>query len=564
MPGPVVADDRHPLSPVSASALTAAPTTLERTLVAGSVARAGRARGYRRLTVGAGEPRLVGDPLGLGSALGPGARSVLRLVHFTDFQLADVQSPGRFEFFQALIGRKGAETFVPAQRPQEALAAHAAEMMIRTVGRLGESPETGAPVGLALATGDSVDNAQANELAMFLALLGGGEVTPGSGAPGYDGVQAAGWPSRLYWHPDPGADDDFKTEFGYPEHPGLLERAMAPFRASGLPVPWLSCFGNHDGLVLGTAIPTDGYRAAVVGSRKAVAPPDGPDLLSREAELLSHPEHLLTGPARSVAADPARRLVGRAEFVAAHLRAAGRPAGHGYRPENVREQTAYAVYDEVEAVRIVLLDTTNLDGYHQGSVGRRQLAWLEERLAEVHSRYLAADGREVRTGNPDRLVVLASHHGLATLTNARQDPAGSEDDQPRVLAAEVRSVLHRFANVVLWLNGHRHLNAVVFWPSPHDERAGIWEVSTAAMADWPCQARVVELVAGANGSLSVLSTMVDHDSSPDPDRAEGLERLAALHRELAANVPWAGIDTHLAGTPADRNVDLVLALPFGL
>ncbi|MGB9111328.1 MAG: TIGR03767 family metallophosphoesterase, partial [Acidimicrobiales bacterium] len=509
-------------------------------------------------------PRLVCDPRHLGSALGPGARSILRLVHFTDFQIADVQSPGRFEFFQVLIGREGAGTFVPAQRPQEALAAHAVEMMIRTVGRLGDGAETGAPVGLVLATGDSIDNAQANELAMFVSLLGGGEVNPGSGKPGYDGVQAAGWPSRLYWHPDPGEDDDFKTDFGYPEQPGLLEQAMAPFWASGLTVPWLSCFGNHDGLVLGTAIATDGYRAAVVGARKAVEPPEGPDLLSREDELLSHPERFLAGTARTVVDDPARQLVGRAEFVAAHLRAAGQPAGHGYSAENLRDQTAYAVHDEGDAIRIVLLDTTNLDGYHHGSLGRRQLAWLEERLAEVHSRFRAADGREVRTANRDRLVVLASHHGLATLTNARQDPAGTEDDQPRVLAEEVRSVLHRFANVVLWLNGHRHLNAVVFWPSPYDKRAGIWEVSTAAMADWPCQARVVELVAGANGSLSVLSTMVDHDSAPDPEDAEGLARLAALHRELAANVPWAGMVTHRAGTAADRNVELVLPLPFGL
>ena len=242
-----------------------------------------------------------------------------------------MQSPGRFEFFQALIGRKGAGTFVPAQRPQESLVAHAAEMMIRTVNRLGDGPETGAPLGLALATGDSIDNSQANELAMFLSILGGGEVNPGSGAPGYEGVQAAGWPNRLYWHPDPGADDDFKTEFGYPEHPGLLERAMSPFKASGLTVPWLSCFGNHDGLVLGTAIATDGYRATVVGERKAIEPPEGPDLLSREAELVSHPERFLTGSGanRDGRSGPATRRPRRIRC---------RPPARGRRPGRSRVQ----------------------------------------------------------------------------------------------------------------------------------------------------------------------------------------------------------------------------------
>jgi hypothetical protein len=59
------------------------------------------------------------------SARGSGATSLLRLVHLTDFQLADVASPGRFEFFEELAGRAAAEAFVPAQRAQEVLALHA-------------------------------------------------------------------------------------------------------------------------------------------------------------------------------------------------------------------------------------------------------------------------------------------------------------------------------------------------------------------------------------------------------------------------------------------------------
>jgi hypothetical protein len=39
--------------------------------------------------------------------------------------------------------------------------------------------------------------------------------------------------------------------------------------------------------------------------------------------------------------------------------------------------------------------------------------------------------------------------------------------------------------------------------------------------------------------------------------------LAALHRELAANVPFNGIDSWREGTPEDRNVILLLRSPFG-
>ncbi|MGB9111997.1 MAG: hypothetical protein WCF24_04635 [Acidimicrobiales bacterium] len=152
---------------------------------------------------------------------------------------------------------------------------------------------------------------------------------------------------------------------------------------------------------------------------------------------------------------------------------------------------------------MLLLDTANLDGYHHGSIGRRQMHWLEERLIELHSTYRSADGEVVTTTNADRVVVLASHHGLATLTNARQDPGGFEQDHPRATAEEARALFHRFGNVVLWLNGDRHLNEVVHWPSPYDPTTGIWDVSMASMADWPCQARVVELVAASNGSLSL-------------------------------------------------------------
>jgi metallophosphoesterase (TIGR03767 family) len=549
-----MADETPPL-------LSAVPTTVERTLTGGVPRRRGRRGEYRRLAHGAGEPRLARGPAGVGSALGAGATSLLRLVHLTDLQLADVESPGRFEFFEELAGRPGAEAFVPAQRAQEALALHAGAVMARTLRRLGESSETGAPLGLVLCTGDSIDNAQANELANFTALLSGGVVRPSSGGPDFEGVQAPSWQNPLFWHPDPGTDR-FKTDWGFPEHPGLLAAAMAPFRADGVGVPWLSCFGNHDGLALGTAIPTPAYRSALLAGRKAVGPPAGPDLLGREAELLSHPERFLTGPTRPVAADPDRRIVGRSDFVAAHLQAAGLPRGHGFGPENLTTGTAYGAHDDVEGVRIVLLDSTNLDGHHHGSIGRRQMRWLEERLVEVHSRYRSAEGAAVTADHVDRLVVLASHHGLATLSNSRQDPAGAEEDHPRATAAEVRALLHRFDNVVLWLNGHRHLNEVVLWPSPHDPARGFWEVSTAAMADWPCQARIVELVAGAHGTLSVLSTMLDHDAPPEPEAATELERLASLHRELAANVPGAGLHSQLAGRVEDRNVELVMSMPF--
>lgn len=553
-----------------------APTTVERSLRRGPPWRRGSEGEYRRLVYGPGEPRLARDDLAgddlasddtAGGAGPPGGElvSLLHIGHLTDMQIADVQSPARFEFLERLRGLPGAEVYVPAWRPQEALIAQAVAAMVSTLNGLRPSAETGAPLGLCLSTGDNVDNAQYNELQVFLRLLGGGTVEPGPAGRPYQGVQAPGWQPGVYWSPEAGADP-YKSRFGFPAHPGLLEEALRPFASPGLSVPWLSCFGNHDGLVLGTALPSPRYEEVLRGPHKAADLPAGVDPFAKVEEFTSSPEVLLGGHHHPVAPDPGRRSISRQEFVRAHLQAGGSPNGHGFDDANVRAGTAYGVYDidGPVPVRVVLLDTTNMDGYFQGSIGARQLRWLEERLVEVHSAHYDHTGRAVSTGAADRLVVLASHHGLSTMVNDRQRPEGSEDDHPRVLAAELEALLHRFGNVVLWLNGHRHLHDVQPRPDPAHRTGGFWEVSTGSMADWPCQARLVELVTSREDELTILCTMVDAAVPPDPAQATGTERLASLHRELAANDPFAGGGRGLEGRPLDRNAALRLRAPFRL
>ena len=302
----------------------------------------------------------------------------------------------------------------------------------------------------------------------------------------------------------------------------------------------------------------------LLGAHKPADLPLGADPLAGVDAFTEEPAQLLLGPARDVVADPGRRSVGRRDFVEAHLQAAGSPSGHGFGRWNVESETAYGAYDldGPVPVRVILLDTTNMDGYFEGSIGARQLRWLEARLSEVHSRHLDIEGRVVTTGATDRLVVLASHHGLVAMVNDRQSPKGLEQDHPRVTAGALEAFLHRFGNVVLWLNGHRHRNDVQPRADPSGRTGGFWEVSTSAIADWPCQSRLVELVSTSDKDISVLCTMLDAGVPADPEQAEGPERLAALHRELAANDPFAGGRHTAAGRPGDRNIALRLPAPF--
>ncbi len=118
-------------------------------------------------------------------------------------------------------------------------------------------------------------------------------------------------------------------------------------------------------------------------------------------------------------------------------------------------------------------------------------------------------------GHDDRLVVIFSHHGVESLVHPRTRHAGP-DGQPLLGGAEVLALLHRYPNVILWLNGHTHLNAVRPRRDPRDPARGFWEVTTSSIVDWPCQARFVEIVEAA-GQLSVFCTMIDHDSPIGPE-----------------------------------------------
>jgi hypothetical protein len=178
----------------------------------------------------------------------------------------------------------------------------------------------------------------------------------------------------------------------------------------------------------------------------------------------------------------------------------------------------------------------------------------------VHSSYSGSGGWPVRTGRDDRLVIVFSHHGTDTLTNNRHP---GPDGEPLLGGSEVLALLHRFGNVVLWLNGHTHINAVRARCDPADPGRGFWEVTTCAVMDWPCQTRLVEL-ADAGDHLAIICTMADHDSPLAPSSPAAGRDLAALHRELAANAPLGGATSALAGTAADRNVELRLRPPFPL
>jgi hypothetical protein len=222
----------------------------------------------------------------------------------------------------------------------------------------------------------------------------------------------------------------------------------------------------------------------------------------------------------------------RRDWVERHRQSPGLPHGHGYTQANEDAATAYYAAD-VGPIRWVVLDTVNPGGEADGSIGEAQLSWLEDRLVEAQAQ--------------GRLVILFSHHGLRSLENPVDspdplDPEGS--DLPRHRADEVLEVVSRFPCVIAWVNGHSHRNIIV-------PRGTFWDIGTAAHIDWPPQARLVEVVDNHDGTLSIFTTLFDHED----------DEVSSFARELCGNDPQKGFSAG-TGEIQDRNTELLLQHPF--
>ena len=116
-----------------------------------------------------------------------------------------------------------------------------------------------------------------------------------------------------------------------------------------------------------------------------------------------------------------------------------------------------------------------------------------------------------------KVVLLASHHSFDLLT-----PDGGELGQPVADAMsreELYARLAAYPNVLASFVGHGHSHATTWLPTSRDH--GIWEVQTAAIADYPHQFRLVELWDGGNGKYMLRATAVDVDTTDDPLAEQG-------------------------------------------
>lgn len=514
-------------------------TTLDRTIALGSDGS---------LLSAPGEPYAVRTDLAEAQGGRPDRRvSLIAFHHLSDFRITDEESPARAEW-QSQCPSPNAESF----RPQETLSVQAAEALIGQANAISKSPATGRAVDFAIHTGNAADNAQFNELRWFIDMMDGRPVYPDSGAIGYQGVQTGS--------PNPNYGD-------------LLNDAQRQFTPVALAYPWYAVLGNRDILAQGTAVPNERANRIATGAQKITEL--GPDALAEAcsgAEVILGPDSsptILNDPGtrlRSVGKDANRRFLSRIDWLTEHFGTADAPgpAGHGFSPDNVANGTAYYSFDR-GPIAVIVLDTVNGAGRANGSIGEAQFLWLEQELIARSGSYSDATGATVQTGNPDRLIIIATNHSSDTLNNPFPGPIA---DETRYRAAELEALLHRFPNVVLHIAGHTLEHRVI----PHaasDRNEGYWEITTGSPSFWPSQGRLVEIVDNRDGTLSVLSTVYDAAApitpgdarDPTPDDGQNQRLLAAVARGISARDPLR--DDNARGLAAsDRNAELLLHAPL--
>jgi len=435
-----------------------------------------------------------GEPLRPRTDLAPASRVVrplARLAVIADAHVRDEESPARVPF----LDRFGVP-FTSTFRPQEALTVQVLAATVRAV-------DAARPQAVVEA-GDLVDNAQRNELDQALAVLRGGRVDPGSGAPGYTGVQQADDADPFYYRPD----------VDPPRHPGLLAAAQRPFTSAGLRAPWYPVLGNHDVLVQGEAAPRPATERVAVGARALWEPPPGlRGLRDRRLSEAAAIDRLLAGgrfPAGAVRVPPDPRRAELSPSTAlARLRAA---SGHGGRGA-LLDYT----FDVGSRVRGIVLDAARRDEGSTGLIRASQLGWLRRELARAGRRW----------------VLLFTHQPLYGCTGGRA-VLGLLSHDPYVLAA---------------VAGHTHRNAIAPIASP---AGGFWMILTSSLVDFPQQARVLQVDETAGGGAAIETWMLDH--APD-------DSLSAVSRQLSYLDAQGGRPTGAAGTPLDRNARLYKAAP---
>ncbi|MEM9192634.1 MAG: hypothetical protein AAGF12_25895, partial [Myxococcota bacterium] len=498
----------------------------------------------------AGEPHLIRDQLGFtdpavaswsAGALDDAARSVMHSFIIGDPQFPDYESP--------VVAANNNVIGQSAYRPHGDLAPHVADVLIRSINLYHDAQ----PLDMVFVVGDLIENAQRNELEWFFTAINGGELSadsgdrddpvPGPGNDTGDPFIAEGLRNSLPWLAVIG-NHDVLPNGNFPA--GLLEELNGDpmaltaistrLAALGLTLPGVATSDQHPAI-----LPRDQWASVTVD-------PDNFQIGQLPYANDAFVGMLSAGP---IVGDPERAHVSACGMIAAALATGGTPVGHGwdadaqadcaaYEAENVTTAPGgwYTMDVVPGALRVIALALGPTEGGAEGILSRPPAGCTvgtEPCRDDVRYDQIAFLDAELARAEADNVaVVLMSHQSSGDLvTEPAIDfvrPLFMGDAQLEAIVArwfptpvepisaeQFRQRVAASPNVIAHIAGHNHINQVRAIcadgsaASAEDARCaagangeiGYWEITTAAIIDFPHQGRFFEVV-HVDGQLGAI------------------------------------------------------------
>ena len=469
------------------------------------------------------EKRLDLMPQGYGGAKAKKAARLVRFFTISDIHITDKESPAQVIYW----GLKDAIS--SAYSPVMMCTTHVLDAAVRTINALHKKDR----IDFGISLGDACNSTQYNELRWYMDILDGKAITPSSGA--HAGAETIDY--------------------------------QKPYRAPGLDksIPWYQALGNHDQFWMGTAAVDDYLRQAYVGE----------DMLNLGNIFVNgitsrgfymgaldgqtpNGDIVGMGPVSDfpappkVAADPDRRSLRRKEWMGEFFHTASKPKGHGFSQDNLDQDFAsYSFEPKADLpLKFIVLDDTQKDedaksgGYlWHATVDKQRWDWLVAELDKGQ-----AEGK---------LMIIAAHApiGVEKPGSPMSWWAGAHVSEAALFAK-----LHEYPNLIMWIAGHRHFNAVTAFPSPDSEHPelGFWQVETASLRDFPQQFRTFEIARNSDNTVSIFTT----DVSPQVEEgsvAAKSRSYAVAAMQLITN-PDISSNFALMLPTGSYNAELVVAL----
>jgi metallophosphoesterase (TIGR03768 family) len=206
--------------------------------------------------------------------------------------------------------------------------------------------------------------------------------------------------------------------------------------------------------------------------------------------------------APKIASDPDRRSLSIKQWMSEFFATSSTPAGHGFNQSNLDNGFASYSFEPRSniPIKVIVLDDTQREddvdfhGYGHGSLDNARYDWLVRELDKGQ-----AEGK---------LMIIAAHVPIGVERPESYIGWWSRSPVPEKTLFDK---LHTYPNLILWIAGHRHVNAVTAFKSPDDARPelGFWQIETSSLRDFPQQFRIFEIVRNSDNTISIFTTDVD-------------------------------------------------------